>query len=284
MVNDAASERGSQAVHRVLRVLLCWTTGEPTRSLTEIAQDAGLTLPTAHRMIKALQREGFLAHDSASGRYGVGPTVMDLARVVLQRADQDELLLVTLPHLERIRAITGETVGLHLPMADSRICVAELVSREPTRTATGVGRTYKLPLGAAGQVLIAWSAERTALVQTGMGTTSSSAAARRALSDTTEAVRNNGYAISFGQTIPGASAIALPMFDSNAEVCAAVNVTGPATRWVREKMLEHLPEILAEVAQVEAQLGYRRPAAPAAQAAQASEPRARRRPKASSTA
>jgi DNA-binding IclR family transcriptional regulator len=267
-VEDVSSERGSQAVHRVLRVLLCWSTGEPTRSLTEISQDAQLTLPTAHRMIKALQREGFLALDSASGRYGLGPTVMDLARVILQRTDEDELVLVAMPHLERIRAITGETVGLHLPAAESRICVAELVSRAPIRTATGIGRTYRLPAGAAGRVLIAWSPERTALALANIGgDTGASAKKRHEFTAASGRIREAGYAISEGETIEGARAIALPIFASNADVRAAVNVTGPTARWTQDKMMKHLPEIVAEVVEVEAQLGYRRPSAkPAAPA------------------
>jgi DNA-binding IclR family transcriptional regulator len=257
IVNDVASERGSQAVHRVLRVLLCWSTGEPTRSLTEISQDAGLTLPTAHRMIKALQREGFLSVDSVSGRYSLGPTVMDLARVVLQRADEDELVVVSMPHLERMRAITGETVGLHLPIAESRICVAELVSRAPIRTATGVGRTYKLPAGAAGRVLTAWSPERMALAMAIKGGEGMTPEGRREATRTAGEIRETGYAISEGETIEGARAIAFPLFDSNADVRAAVNITGPTGRWTRAKMLRFLPELQAEVAEIAIQLGYR---------------------------
>ena len=66
---DQNLERGSQAVYRVLRILLCWKEQDSTLSLTEIAQRTGITLPTAHRMIKALQREGFLVHDKISGNY-----------------------------------------------------------------------------------------------------------------------------------------------------------------------------------------------------------------------
>ncbi len=244
-------------MHRVLRVLLCWSTGEPTRSLTEISQDANLTLPTAHRMIKALQREGFLSLDSVSGRYSLGPTIMDLARVVLQRADEDELVVVAMPHLERIRSITGETVGLHVPIAEGRICVAELVSRAPIRTATGVGRTYKLPAGAAGRVLTAWSPERLALAMAAKGNEAFTAKGREEFAKSAETVRQAGYAISEGETIEGARAIAFPLFDSNSDVRAAVNVTGPTGRWTHEKMMKALSQLQAEVAEIALHLGYR---------------------------
>lgn len=246
-------ERGSQAVHRVLRILRCWTVNDATLSLTEIAQRTGLTLPTAHRMIKALQRETFLVQDSVSGRYALGPTIMDLARALLQRADQDELAVTAIPHLERMRAITGETVGLHVPMGDLRLCVAELVSLQPIRTATGVGRTYPLPAGASGKILVAWSEERLDIVNRA----NVPGAQRSKLEAELEQVRRRRYATSHGETIVGASALALPIVGPNHDVRAAVNITGPTSRWTKQTMLEHLSALLQEVDSISAQLGHR---------------------------
>lgn len=250
------SERGSQAVNRVLRVLLCWGEDDATLSLTDVSQRTSLTQPTTHRMIKALQREGFLVQDQVSGRYSLGPTVMDLARVLLQRGDQDELVLLVVPHLERIRSITGETVGLHLPMGDVRMCVAELVSRQPIRTATGIGRTFKLPDGASGKILVAWSPERLEIVEQELG---ASPQDRQQFSKVMERVRKQRFAISEGETIPGASALALPIFGPNGDVRAAINVTGPVNRWTQKLMLAHLPAVADQADQVSRLLGYRLP-------------------------
>ena len=252
---DHRLERGSQAVHRVLRILLCWKEQDSTLSLTEIAQRTSLTLPTAHRMIKALQREGFLVHDKISGNYALGPTILDLARVLLQRSDQDELVVTVIPHLERMRAITEETVGLHIPMGDLRMCLAELVSRRTIRTATGVGRTFPLPAGASGQILTAWSQERLEMVEKQMG---ASAEGRAELHERLAKVRENRYAISEGETIPGASALAFPLFGPNNDVRAAVNITGPDSRWTRKEMMAHLPALTEEIEHISEQLGYRR--------------------------
>jgi DNA-binding IclR family transcriptional regulator len=235
-------------------VLLCWTEGQPTLSLSEVAERTGLTTPTAHRMIRALQREGFLVQDAVSGRYALGPTVMDLARVLLQRADQDELVVVAMPHLERLRQATGETVGLHLPMGTSRVCVAELVSQEPIRTAAGVGRTYVLPRGAAGKVLVAWSDEHQAILRQENLIT---AAEHARLAPELAEIRARQWAMSEGETIAGASALAVPIFGPNGDVRAAINVTGPAGRWTREARLKQVPVLLEEARQISAQLGHR---------------------------
>lgn len=248
------AERGSQAVHRVLRILLCWQDDDSTLSLTEIASRSNLTLSTTHRMIKALEREGFLVHDRVSSRYSLGPAIMQLARVVLQRSDEDELVVTAIPHLERARAITGETVGLHVPMGDLRLCVAELVSRQAIRTATGVGRTFSLPAGASGQILVAWSPERLEMVEASLELSKKD---RDTLHANLAQVREQGYAMSEGQTISGASALAFPLFGPNGDVRAAVNVTGPDNRWTRKAMETHRKALISEMAHVSEQLGYR---------------------------
>lgn len=250
MKENDGSSRGSQAVHRVLRILNCWNENQPTLSLTDVAKQTGLTLPTAHRMIKALQDQDFLVPDSVSGHYSLGPAITELARVVLGRGSQDELPVVAMPHLERMRAISGETVGLHLPMADSRICVAELVSREPIRTATGVGRTFQLPAGAAGKVLVAWSDERLAM------TPDLPAKEAKLLRKELEQVVARGYALSEGETIPGARGLAFPVFATGGVVVAAINVTGPAHRWTDDRIRQVLPDFLQEVAGISKQLGH----------------------------
>jgi DNA-binding IclR family transcriptional regulator len=244
------SSRGSQAVRRVLQILHCWK-DSPTLTLTQVAKATGLTMPTAHRMMRALQDEGFLVHDSANGQYGLGPAVTDLARVVLQRGEQDELPLVSTPHMERMRSISGETVGLHLPMADTRVCVAELVSRQPIRAATGVGRAVPLPAGAAGKVLVAWSPERLKMATRSLDAVPGELEAELAL------IKERGYAVSFGETIPGASALALPVFTADDVVVGAINVTGPENRWTEERMMAVLPQLREEVDQINLQLGHR---------------------------
>jgi DNA-binding IclR family transcriptional regulator len=140
-------------------------------------------------------------------------------------------------------------------MGDLRLCVAELVSRQPIRTATGVGRTFTLPDGASGQILVAWSDERLEMVEKRLENEDGH---RSDLDVVLKQVRENGYAMSEGETIPGASALAFPLFGPNKDVRAAINVTGPAGRWTKSERLSHLPALIEEVAHVSEQLGYRK--------------------------
>ena len=53
------------------------------RSFTAIAEATGLTKPTAHRMITALQAHGFLMHVGGVG-YALGPRLLTLATTAMR--------------------------------------------------------------------------------------------------------------------------------------------------------------------------------------------------------
>jgi len=84
-----------------------------------------------------------------------------------------------------------------------------MVSREPIRTATGVGRTFQLPSGAAGKILVAWSAERLAM------TAKRSPQNGKKLASEPSLVVDRGHALSDGETITGARGLN----SSSAEAC-----------------------------------------------------------------
>ena len=101
--SDAGTEeRGAQAIHRALTILEVFSTVNPSVSLTAISEFAGLTVPTAHRMVRALQSRGYVTHDPITGHYSLGSAVMKLAQVLLVRGEQDQLLGLANPHLEAL--------------------------------------------------------------------------------------------------------------------------------------------------------------------------------------
>jgi DNA-binding IclR family transcriptional regulator len=170
---------------------------------------------------------------------------MRLASAVMFRAN--DLITIGTPALERLRQETGETVSLHTILGEERVCIAEFVSPEQIRMESGVGHVYPLYAGAAGKVLIAWDEERLSrlpalLPAVGPGTIRS----HEELEAELAAVRRRGYATSTSEVVPGAASLAVPVFDSNGAVAAAINVAGPATRWNKSKIASSVPKVLEE--------------------------------------
>jgi DNA-binding IclR family transcriptional regulator len=262
--SDAGTEeRGAQAIHRALTILEVFSTVNPSVSLTEISEFAGLTVPTAHRMVRALQSRGYVTHDPITGHYGLGPSVMKLAQVLLVRGEQDRLLTLSMPHLEALRDLTDETVSLHVSIGNSRVCIAEFVSHQDVRMAMGVGRVFPIYAGAAGKALLSGMSEsaldevlggEAKLVLPGSSTVITASRLKRELMS----VREDHYATSDGETVVGATAIAAAVFGPRG-VEAAINIAGPASRWTRSAMNAYVPKLLETAATISEHLGYRHP-------------------------
>lgn len=249
------SEHGAQAINRALSILRCFTVDRGAISLKEICRQTGLTHSTGHRMVKTLQAAGFLVHVPESGGYALGPTVMDLAHAVLARSDHSDLVSSALPQMERLRSRTGETVAVHVRIGVERVCLAEFPSRHPLRVARGVGHTAPLHAGAAGKVLLAWlpREQRGALLSATplRRLTAGTIVETDVLEEELARVRHAGYAVSVGETVEGAAAIAVPVFGPGGTIRAAIAVTGPSSRWTEQRIGTVCDEVVRQVASIE---------------------------------
>jgi DNA-binding IclR family transcriptional regulator len=237
---------GAQTLLRALDILDCFVdAGGGTLSLAEISRRLGLTAPTTHRLVKALISRGFVV-GGANRRYGLGPAVMRLASVVMHRAD--DLIAVAMPSLERLRETTGETVSLHCRVGDERVCVAELISAQPIRMASGVGRVYPLYAGAAGKAMLAWLPDALESVRGRLAVVGPATIAEPAELDAElRRIRKRGYAVSESEVVAGAASLAMPVFGSSGSVIAAINIAGPSMRWNRSKMAKCRDDLRREV-------------------------------------
>ena len=238
------SVSGAQTLLRALDILDCFATDGGSLTLAEISRSVKLTTPTTHRLLKALTMRGMVV-DDGNRHYSLGPTVMKLASAIMYRSN--DLITIGTPALERLRLETGETVSLHTVLGEERVCVAELISPEPIRMESGVGHVYPLYAGAAGKVLIAWDEALVARLPARLARLApSTIGSLSELQSELEVIRRRGYATSTSEVVPGAASLAVPVFDSNGVVVAAINVAGPATRWTRSKIAKQAPTALAE--------------------------------------
>ena len=141
------SRNGVQVLGRaatILRLLAADSSGGLTFS--ELVARAGLPRTTVHRIRYALEHEGFVCTDEATGRLHLGPGLLQLA--VASRRD---LPAVVRPYLERLSTELNETVdlvvldGMHVLFiaqipAPQRACSTTPAGSTPTRTACASGR------------------------------------------------------------------------------------------------------------------------------------------------
>ena len=73
---------GSQTVDRALSLLECFSAERPSLYLYDLSRQTGLTTPTTHRLLKALESREFVSFDPASKLYTLGAAIVRLASIV----------------------------------------------------------------------------------------------------------------------------------------------------------------------------------------------------------
>lgn len=149
----SAQVSGSQSVYRAVGVLRGVARNNVTGvTASTLASEQGLTLATAHRLLKVLTGEGLLTFDPYSKKYHLG---LDLYTLGIAARDFGLRDLLAGP-MERLRDLTRETVFLLVRSGFDALCLERLDGDFPIRTLTlGTGSRRPLGIGAAGLALLA---------------------------------------------------------------------------------------------------------------------------------
>ena len=190
------------------------------RSYTDITRGTGLSRPTAHRLIRALEQHGFLLQAGAAG-YALGPRLLSLASSAMRDLPVRDLAH---PMLERLARTTGESAQLYVRDGDARVCIDAVESESELRTIVVVGATLPLTRGSAGKVFLAWAEDEDR--RRVLATLPPEDSVRLARTVATTARR--GWADSIGEREAGVASVSAPVIDAAGTLIAAVSVSGPA--------------------------------------------------------
>src|SRR5207237_759146 len=100
------------AVERAIAVLDALSDGSPELGTNEIARRTGINASTVSRLLATLATTRLVEHVPASGRYRLGPRLLQLGSLVLGRLDLRD---VARPHLQELVSTTGMTATLSAP-------------------------------------------------------------------------------------------------------------------------------------------------------------------------
>jgi DNA-binding IclR family transcriptional regulator len=204
--DDAAAEHRVEAVERALSLLDAFSEAEPELNLASLARRAGLYPSTALRLCGSLERCGYLVRD-ARGVYRPGGKLKRLARLHDLAFPLGDVLR---PVLQRLAETTGETAAFYVREGDRRICLFRVNGLRPVRSHLDEGAVLPLDRGAAGHVLMAYTA---------------TSAPKH------DEIRRTGHCVSRGERDTDSAAIAIPLFDAEGAFRGALGLAGPITRF-----------------------------------------------------
>ena len=218
-------------------------------SAGEVAEVTGLSPATAHRILKTLQSQSYLEQDPQTRAYSLGIGILKLASLIADRHDEVALLG---GELVRIRDLTGETLSLHRRVGDRRVCIAEEVSRQPVKVSSGVGKSYPLNGGAASKAIMSMlpDAEIERILDLRNEDPDLKPPDRETFLRAVAETRKRGYATSRGETVPGATGIAVPIRRADPLSPGAIDLAGPSDRVTRRIVELALPEMKGAARQI----------------------------------
>lgn len=200
-MGEPRAAEGSQTLERGLRALRLLAVSPDGLTATEVAAELGVHRSVAYRLLTTLVRQHFAARD-AEARYRVGADLVGLAEQVRPRLRE-----IAEGVLRRLADERGATACLVIADGDEAVAVSvvEPSSRGP-RFSYRVGNRDPLDRGAGGLAILA---------------------AGPALESEPERVRQarqQGYAVTGGEIVPGTHAVAAPVRTGHPDGPASVTL------------------------------------------------------------
>ena len=237
-----------QAVERAAAILGALGSGTPRLGVTEIAERVGLAKPTVYGLLRTLVEQELVAQDPFTGKYSLGPGVLQLSNAYL---DGSELRARSLPWAEALARRSGEAVWV-ATLSGTRVIVLHHVFRpDNTVQILEVGAAIPWHACALGHAIVAYlppaetarlmAAERAQL--TGRTRTD-----REALTRALGHVRSRGFAVENQEATLGDAGIAAAVINRIGAVAGSIGVVGPAMSLLGRDARAELTRAVTEAA------------------------------------
>ncbi|GAB3072049.1 allantoin degradation transcriptional regulator AllR [Intrasporangium mesophilum] len=222
----AKGSGGVQSLDRAFTILETIADAGGVISLSQLAHDTGLPLPTIHRLVRTLVDLGYVRQEP-SRQYSLGPRLIRLGETTSRR-----LATWARPHLSQVVSRLGESVNLAMLDGDQVVYVGQVMpSQNSMRMFTEVGRRVDPHTTAVGKAILAKTDDATVralLSRTGMATrTTHTITTPDEFIAELERTRGRGYALDNEEQELGVRcvAVAVPGDDR-----LAISMSGPLPR------------------------------------------------------
>ncbi|MGE6257972.1 IclR family transcriptional regulator [Heyndrickxia sporothermodurans] len=245
----------NQSVIKALSLLDYFTEEKPELSLKEITELVQMPKPTVYRLLTSLEYCGFLTKTKDfeyDKRYKLGLKLLDLGQLV---SEQLELRKVTLPYMKKLANEINEVVHLVIVNNNEAVYIEKVESTHALRLYTRIGKRSPLYLGSGPKLLFAFLPEekRNEI----LSNLNHRQCNKERLKKEVEEIKQNGYAISYGEQDEGTIGISFPIYDYYGKVIASLAVSGPSYRF-EGNHLHVIKESTKRIAEnISSELGYR---------------------------
>jgi IclR family transcriptional regulator, acetate operon repressor len=228
-VTEANGNRSSGPVTRSIRVLRFLGERKMT-TIREASASLMLAPSTVHRLFDLLAREGMVEQDKTDRTYRTGP---EFFRIAAQVVGHYDLRTLALDIMHEVVAVCEETcvLGLYLSTVRKMTLAERVDSTLPLRYQLPMITHLSLLSGASGRSILAFlPPDQIDLI---LRQEKANMPARAKVLRELKTIQEQGFAVSHGEMIAGAMAIAAPVIGAEGKAIASLGVTAPNERMHR---------------------------------------------------
>lgn len=244
----AEAKNPVQAVQRTLDIVDALRAGG-SASVTEIADEVGVTKGTAHCHLATLEENGYVSKDT--GEYQLGLRFIDLAHHARERIDVYDIATT---EVDELADETGELALFTVEEGGQGICLHTAEGAAAVQTEVYVGYRNELYHTAVGKAMLAFvpPEKRDRIIdETAFeAKTANTITDETALREELEQVREDGTAYNHGETIQGLVGVGAPIRDQDGTLYGAISVIGPERRLGDERLEREIPAMIRQAVNV----------------------------------
>ncbi len=251
--SDAADTATDQPLDRAFAVLGAIAEAARPISVTAVAAECSLPVPTVHRLVAQLERRGLLNRALGSKKLVVGRELVRLGMASLEgalRSDRPHHILATLANRLGEHCQIGRRFDDAIVYVDSATVQRtdglyfEQGGRAPMHC-TSTGKLFLAEMSDAD--LDFWIAHADLKRMT-----SSTIVSASALRTAIRKVRHDGWASTNGELVVGVVGCAVPIRSSGGRLIAALGVSAPGARTSAEQLKKYRPLMQSSAAEIAA--------------------------------
>jgi IclR family pca regulon transcriptional regulator len=236
-----------QGLERGFGVIKAFSADARHLAVVEVAARTGLTRAVARRYLLTLQELGYVVQRGSE--FTLTPRVLDLGFAYLATIDIPN---VAEPFMEEVAHGLRESCSVAVLDGHDAVYVARVPAKRIMSINLVVGSRLPAHATSMGKVLLAYLPENALeayfasahLTRLTKRTICDEASLRKAL----QQVRARGWAFADQETEDGVRTVAVPLFDRNMTVVAAMNASGHAARVSMKELRSHYLPVLQDAA------------------------------------
>lgn len=211
----------------ILKIIVSSAQGLKSQDIRKALPDIPKT--TLYRLLNSMVENEILSFHQTNGIYTIGPTFRHVFASLDETAAKMKRL--SFPYLQRLADELKGTVKLCILSGMKSYTIASVESDSPIRISIRSGAVFPLHAGASGKILLSLLSDKALesyFRDHGKKYTDATITTLEEMRVQLDQIRRRKYAVDVGEYMQEIQAVAVPVFDTNQEIIAAISVSFPS--------------------------------------------------------